>query len=134
MDIFEKTSRMKYRFPSPKGDLTIEHLWDLPLQARGGCDLDTVARTVNAELKSVTEESFVETRPNPKKGELEDKLTLVKHVIATKIAENKARVEAAGRQEKIRKLEDALAKKGDAALDAMSSEQIAAELAALRAA
>ena len=46
MSIFEQASRLKLRFASVKGELTIEHLWGLPLQSKTSFDLDTVAKAV----------------------------------------------------------------------------------------
>lgn len=136
MDIFEQASRQKLRFPSTKGELTTEQLWDLPLlvtgNARGtGFDLDTIARGINADLKAITEDSFVVTRPDPRKAVLTLKLDILKHVIAAKIDENEARKASAEKAEKRRKLLDALAAKEDAELGSKSKEDILKELAAL---
>lgn len=130
--MFEKATRQKYRFPSTKGELTVEQLWDLPLQARGGFDLDSIAKTVNAELKSVTEESFVQTNSNPKKAPLEAKLEILKHIIKVKQEEAAAAAKRVATQEEIRKLEDVLARKSDQQLEGLSPEEIQAKLAALR--
>jgi hypothetical protein len=51
MNIFEQATRRAIRFESAKGDLSVEQLWDLPLQSRNQFDLDTVAKTVNRQLK-----------------------------------------------------------------------------------
>ena len=82
MTIFEKATREKFRYPSAKGLLTTEQLWELPLTAKSGFSLDDVAKAVNAELKAVDTESFVATEANPAKATLETKLEVVKHVIA----------------------------------------------------
>lgn len=134
MNVFEKASRLKYRFESSKGQLTVEQLWDLPLKSTvGHVDLDTIARTVNSELKAVGEESFVATRPDPKRGELESKLELVKHIIQTKLDENAAKTAEAARQSQIAKVQEALDRKKDAALEGMTVEDLEKQLAALRA-
>lgn len=135
MNMFELATRKKLRFPSSKGELTVEQLWDLPLIAGSSvtrdvkCDLDTVARSVNAELRGVTEETFVSVKPDPRKADLETKLEIVKHVIASKIADADAAKTAKDRAEKRRKLVDALAAKDDQALTSMSREEILKQLA-----
>lgn len=128
---YERAIRNKMRFPSPKGDLSLEQLWDLPLQARNGFDLDTVAKTINAELKGISEESFVDRGSNPRKGELEYKLELVKHVIATQQEENLAALTKARAREERQKLEAILATKQASALESLTEEQIQARLDAL---
>ena len=59
-DIYKFAAQNVLRFPSAKGNLTVEQLFQLPLKSQTGADLDTVARGINAQLKTTTEESFVE--------------------------------------------------------------------------
>lgn len=129
--MFEKATRQKYRFDSLKGQLTVEQLWDLPLQAKNGFDLDTVAKVVNQELKGVTEDSFIETRSNPRKGELEDKLEVVKHIIGVKQAENAAKLDEANRKAERERLQQILATKQAQQLEGLSVEEIQKRLDAL---
>jgi len=131
MNLFEIATRQAFRFPSTKGPLTTEQLWDLPLQSRTSFDLDSVAKAVNAQLKAVTEESFVATTEKPGKALAERQLEIVKHIIAVKIEENERAKTIAERKAKREKLLGLLEKKQDATLEGMSVEQIKAELAAL---
>lgn len=136
MDKFELASRKKLRFPSPVGELTTEQLWDLPLlassmnRARSG-DLDTIARTVNANLKAVTEESFVSTNANPAKAIYELQLEILKHIIAVKQDEIARAKDRAEKAEKRRKLLDALAAKEEQEIGAKSKDELLKELAEL---
>jgi hypothetical protein len=131
MNIFEQASRKALRFFSARGLIATEDLWQMPLTSKSGFDLDTVAKTVNNELKAQAEESFVQTSSNPRKTELELQLEIVKHVIAAKQAENEARATAAANKEKREKLIAALAKKQDAAIDNLTAEELQAQIAAL---
>ena len=131
MSIFEQASRQKLRFPTNKGALTTEQLWDLPLQSKSQFDLDTVAKSVSGELRGATEESFVATTVNPAKKELELKLEIVKHVIAVRIAENEAARNAAARKTEREKLLSILADKQDEELKNLTPEQIKERLTAL---
>jgi hypothetical protein len=102
-NLFEYATRNKLRFPTIKGDLTVEQLWDLPLQSiRDDFNLDTVAKTVNKALQAASEESFVKTATKTAEStRYEIALEVVKHVIATKIAEVEvAATRAAKRQER----------------------------------
>lgn len=132
MSNFEKASRKKIRFESSVGLLTTEDLWDLPLTSKGTKpNLDGLARAVSAELRSLTEDSFVEERPDPRKSDLELKLDIMKAVIKHKLDARSAAEKAAQNEERKRRLLNALASKEDAALAGMSKEEIEAEIAKL---
>lgn len=132
MNIFERASRAKLRFASSVGDLTAEQLWDLPLTAKQDRpNLDSVARAVSRELKSLDEDSFVNVTPDPRKADLELRLDILKRVIEAKQADKAAAESRAANAERKRKLLDALAAKDDQALAGMSREDIQAEIAKL---
>lgn len=126
MSIFEKAAKQKLRFASDRGNLTTEQLYDLTLTA-----IDKVARSVNAELKSLTEESFVELRPNPRKTELALQLDILKHIIADKLAEKEAAEKRVERENKRRILLEALESKENDELRNMSKEDLLKQLEAL---
>jgi hypothetical protein len=130
-DLFITASRRKFRFASERGDLTVEQLWDMPLTARTGFDLNNVARGVNNELKGLAEESFVETSTNPRRKTLEQMLEIVKTVIATKQAEAKAATETAAKSALRAKLAETIERKKDEKLGSASIEELEAQLAAL---
>ena len=111
--------------------VTVEQLWQMPLQSKTQFDLDTVAKTVNGELKAVTEESFVNTRTSPVKTELELKMEIVKYVIAAKLKENEDRASAQARMAKREKLIEILDQKQSEALLTLTPEELAAQIAAL---
>jgi hypothetical protein len=124
MNIFEQASVMKLRFPSNKGELTVEHLWDLPLESKTGFDLDSIAKSVNSALKSLTEESFVARTTSPAKSKQELMLDIVKHVIAVKIKVAEEARDRAEKKAKKDKLLDVLAKKQDQALESLSTDDL----------
>lgn len=131
INIFEQASRNALRFPTSKGDLTTEQLWQLPLTSNSGFDLDTIAKRLNAALKATAEESFVQTVENPANERLTLSLDLVKHVIAVKIAENAARRDAAAIAAKRAELKEILAEKLSEQTRSLSVEDITKQLAAL---
>lgn len=130
-NIFEQASRQQLRFSTVRGALTTEQLWDLPLSSKFGFDLDAVAKAVNAELKSVTEESFVEVKVNPAKNQLVLKLEIVKHIIAVRLQENEQANQASKRKVEKQRLVDLLDKKQDEALSGLSAEEIQKRIAEL---
>ena len=131
MNIFEQATRRAIRFESAKGDLSVEQLWDLPLQSRNQFDLDTIAKTVNRQLNAVTEESFVSVRENPAKETLSLKLELVKHIISVKLQEAEEACNRANKASEKEKLLRLLDEKQNEALRALTPEEIQERLKAL---
>ena len=131
MNIFEQATRRAIRFESAKGDLSVEQLWDLPLQSRNQFDLDTVAKTVNRQLNAVTEESFVSVQENPAKETLSLKLEIVKHIISVKLQEAEEARNRANKASEKEKLLRLLDEKQNEALRALTPEEIQERLKAL---
>lgn len=131
-DIYKFAAQETVRYPSIRGDLTTEQLFQLPLKSKTGFDLDSVARMIHRSLKSESEESFVEqTSVDPYRVKLEIAFAVVKDVIATKQEENKAEVARQNKSVQRKKILDAMAAKKDAALTTASMEELEKELAAL---
>lgn len=130
-NLFLQATREKFRFESSKGDLSVEQLWDLPLTSRTGFDLDTVAKAVNANLKSSNEESFVNVSNNPAVSRLQAQLEVVKAIIEVKLAQaeaTKKRVEKAAERQR---LMEVLHSKKDQELQGLSVEEIERRLSQL---
>lgn len=128
---FIQATRNKYRFPSDRGELNVEQLWDLPLTSRNGFNLNAVAIAVNTELKGLSEESFVETNDNPRRNLLSNMLDIVKYVIAVKQSEAKAATEKAAKESLKKQLQEVIAVKRNEQLASTSIEELEAQLAAL---
>lgn len=132
VDIYKFVAQNRLRFPSVRGDLTAEQLFELPLKAASGFDLDSVARGINTKLKVVGEESFVEdTTTDPQKQALAVALEVVKDVIKTRQEANAARVNKLKKAEDRKKILDAMAAKKDQQLSAASLEELEKKLAEL---
>ena len=116
--MFEKAVRGKYRFPSNRGALTAEDLWDLSVQ-----DLDNIFKALNRNVKKVSEESLLETHTK-EETELGVQIEIVKHIVMTKLEEKKAREVAAARKAQKAQILDAIAKKQGEALGSASIEQL----------
>lgn len=130
----EKAIRAKFRFPSPAGELTLEQLWDIPLQsARAGkvANLDDTAKEVNRQLRLQAEESFVQTTTNKAKVELEEKLAVLVHVIQVRQAENAAAAAALERKNQKAKLLEILEDRTNQDLLKLSPEELRAKIEAL---
>lgn len=131
-DIYKIAAQRSLRFPSTRGLLSVENLFEMPLKSKGGFDLDTVARSINNDLKEKTQESFVDDpATDPEKSKLEIAMAIVKDVIATKQAENKAALNRQHKATERKAILDAMAAKKDQALSAASLEDLEKKLAAL---
>lgn len=132
MDTYKFAAQTRLRFPSVRGDLTVEQLFQLPLKSQTGFDLDSVAKSINTQLKGVSEESFVEdTSSNPQKNSLTVALDVVKDVIKTKQDENRAVVLKSQKAAERKKLLDAIGAKKDEVLTKASLKELEEKLAAL---
>lgn len=122
--MFEVAVRNKFRFPF-KGMISVEDLWDLSVQ-----NLDVVFKTLNAQVKQASEESLLYEKD--KETEIiEQKITIVKHIVSVKLAEEARRQNAAKRREEKEKLMALIAKKEDAALETRSIDELKKILADL---
>lgn len=131
-DLFLTATREAWRFPSAKGQLSVEQLWQLPLiNNRDKFDLDGVAKLVNADVKQQSEESFVTPTKTDNTPRL--KLDLVRYIIQVKLDERTAATNALAKAEERKKILDILDRKTDAALEATSVEDLKARLKQLEA-
>ncbi len=124
--MFEKASRMKLRFATAKGFLTVEDLWDLPL-TKGQTNLDDIAKNLHRTLKEAEEVSFVKTATR-KNVEVDLGLQIVKHIIADKLAKAEATKTAMDKRAYRAKIDRALAAREEKDL----GEKTVEELKALR--
>lgn len=130
---FETAARLKLRFTSPKGPLTVEQLFDLPLTSKhDDLSLDLVAKTTNKELLAVSEESFVsDNLHNPARDRLSLALEIVKHVIHVKQEEAETKRRRAETEAKKGRIMEIIAKKQDGKLEEMSEKELMKILASL---
>lgn len=131
MNIFEQASRANLHLDTNRGALTFSELWSVPLTSKQGFSLDAIARSVNSELKELSEESFVAVKSNPAKAELELKLEVVKHIIASRMAENEDKLRADSKAEERKKLLMLLDKKKESELENLSVGEIESRIAEL---
>jgi hypothetical protein len=131
INIFEQATRLKLRFDSPKGDLSVEDLWDLPLTSTKGPNLDDIAKKAYAETQSLGNiASFVET-PAPVDGKIQLRFDVVLHVINVRKAENAEKADAKAKADKRQKILEAIDAAEGKALSGLSADELRAQLAAL---
>lgn len=131
MNIFELAAQQKLRFNTGRGDLTVEQLYDLPLQAKSNISLDGIAISLDTEIRETAKKSFV-SEVSPNASLLDLKLEIVKHIIKCRIDANKKKVEAQELISKRKQLEEIISVKKQENLTSMSLDELEAELKNLK--
>lgn len=117
--LFEMATRSKLRFPSTKGELSVEDLWDLSDK-----DLDVVYKNLkDQEVRSSEESLLDDANVDPK---LTAAIGIVKYIFTTKRNERLAEKERINKKLTQRKYIDALSKKQDEAIEKMSEAELRA--------
>lgn len=122
--LFEIASRQKYRYPY-KGLITTEDLWDLSVS-----QLDTIFKTLNAQVKRTPEESLLAVKEEADPT-LSNQIAILRHIVSVKQEEKKARESAAEVKAQKQKLMELIAQKQDESLASKSAEELQAMLSAL---
>lgn len=118
--MYKQASKMKLRFATSKGNLSVEDLWDLSLPA-----LDRLAVSYDEELAKSPRKSFI-TNDTPSNSELE-----LKDVITDKLKDKAAREAAKDKAAEKARLTELLAKKQSEKMESMSEDEIRQRLAEL---
>lgn len=123
-ELFINATRNNYQFPF-RGMIDVIDLWDLSLT-----NLDSVFKTLNAEVKKSEEESLLNTK-SKEDEEISNKIEIVKYIVGVKLDEKKKREDAKKNAEMRQRLLEIKAKRQDAALENMSDEDLDKALAEL---
>lgn len=109
--MFAQAARLKLRFNTSKGLLTVEDLFDLPL-SKGVINLNDLAKAVSRQLKAeqLDDEDFVGTKTKSSSA-LQLQLDILKYVIAEKLKEVEELSSAKDRKEHNRVIMDLIAQK-----------------------
>lgn len=122
--MFEFALKNKVRFPY-KGLVSVEDLWDLSVR-----DLDSIFKTLNAQVKKSQEESLLATKTKEDET-LSVQIEIVKHIVKTKLDEAEAAKQNRELKEKKQKIMEIIAAKQDESLHNASVEELQAMLANL---
>lgn len=129
--MFEKASRLKLLFPSPKGPLVVEDLWDLPLTSTTGkANLDDLARELHQTLENKKVGSFVTKAPS---ADVRTQLQfdIVLHVINVRLAENEAAAQREAASAKKQQIMEIISRKEIESLSNASLDELRAMLGSL---
>jgi hypothetical protein len=128
--MFEQASRLKIRFETSKGLLSVEDLWDLPLTSdTGRANLDDLARGLHQHLKDAGDNvSFVSPVENKADERLQLGFDVVKHIIGVRVAERDAAKAETDRKARKQRIMSIIAQKEDEKLSSTSLEELRAML------
>ena len=127
--MFEKITKIKVRFNSVRGQLTIEDVWDLPL-TNGVVNLDNMAKALSKEIQE-SQESFVQ-KPKKKDNIIKLKFDAVRHIISVKLDEIEQRKQEAENKARYAQIVDILAEKDVEKLKGKSRKELEKELKRLK--
>lgn len=117
INIFEVAAKKKLRFPY-KGSITVEDLYDLPVQ-----ELDKIFKALRQKQKASEEESLLTTKSD-EDSLLDVQIELVKHIVEEKQKAAEAAKKAAETRAQNQRIKEIIASKKDAALQNMSIEEL----------
>lgn len=122
--MFDKVTRMKLRFESNKGLLSVEQVWDLSLTA-----LNEMAKGLSRQVKAAEtdEEDFIGTKSNVD-SELQLRFDVVKHIIGVKLKERDDSRDAAERKANNQIILELIQRKKQQELESKSVEELEALL------
>lgn len=120
--MYKQASKLRLRFSTNKGNLTVEQLWDLSLT-----DLDTLAVSLEQGYKASKGKSFLSMKTTKDKG-IKLQFDIVLDILNTKVEESEVRAAAAEVRENNQKLLGLIKKKKESELENLTIEELEAQL------
>lgn len=80
--MFDQATRLKLRFESNKGLLSVEQLWDLPLTT-----LNELAKNLNRQIKEVGDDEDFISEKSSVDSQVQLRFDIAKHIIGVKLKE-----------------------------------------------
>lgn len=120
MSIFQEASKVKLRFNTKKGMLSVEQLWDLSLTA-----LTTIIRNLKKELKKNSDDdlSFLDETVTVDKT-VTLRFEVAKAIYLTKKAEKDAAIDAIEKKQHNQRVMELIQRKKEEKLSEMSIEEL----------
>lgn len=122
--MFDQATRLKLRFESNKGLLSVEQVWDLNLSS-----LNEMAKGLSRQVKAAgdDEENFIGAKSTVD-TQLQLRFDIVKHIIAVKLKERDESATAAERKANNQVILDLIQRKKQQELENKSVEELEALL------
>lgn len=122
INMFEKAARIKLRFATEVGKISVEELWDLPLTSAKGVSLDSIAIALNSALNT-TQKSFVK-KQSDRNALIELSFDIVKYIIDVRSAEAEEKANKIKREQERDRLDDLIKRKQDQQLESLPLEDL----------
>ncbi len=108
-NIFLQASRLKIRFTSPVGQLTVEDLWEIPLSTASSrkASLENIGTPLLARQRELEqgESIFTDAKPSPEKTKVDLQVAILREIATIRQAENKAKTLASAKKAEKARLE-----------------------------
>lgn len=122
MENYKELTRLKTRFTTSKGSLSVEQLWDLSVT-----ELDSLAVSLEEQYKNSKGKSFLDKKTTKDKT-LKLQFDVVLDILNTKVDEDEALRDAKEIKEHNEKINSLIKQKMDGKLAEMSIEELEAQL------
>lgn len=124
MNLFTYATKHKLRFDTPKGALSVEQLWDLPLEGNGA-NLYDIANELLTQIKSKPAKalSFFD-KAKQVDSVTQIKFNIIEEIVTTRIAEANNQTQAAVAKSQVSKLDKLIAEKEDNELANLSVDEL----------
>ena len=130
-NIFEKASRAKLRFPTSRGSLSVEQLWDLPLD-KGEVNLYNLAQDLLTQVADKpTEQLAFFSKAVTVDESAELRFEIIKRIVTARVAEAEANQNEAIKRSQKAELDALIAAKKAEAKQSLSLEELEAMRAKL---
>lgn len=124
MNIYLEAAKRKLRFSTQNGMLSVEDLFDLPLESKTKASLNSIAIQLDKAIETSGTKSFIgKSTVSP---ELTLAFDIVKDVIDFRLEENRVKLEANKKAQSNAMLDEIIAKKEQESLSSMSLEELKA--------
>ncbi len=120
MSVYKKASQQKLRIATERGPLSVEQLWDLPLQ-----ELDTLAVSLQEKYETSKGKSFLETKSKKDKN-IKLQFDLVLDILETKVKNAETASKAAETRAHNEKIDTLIAEKQEEELKGKSVKELEA--------
>ncbi len=129
--MFERATRLRLRFPSSRGSINVEDVWQLPMTHDVHTSLESLADAMYAELEKAKKPSFIAKTKSAVTPEQQLRFDIVIHIIDARQDELKAKARKKANEEERKEILEILSDQASAKRKDQSEVTLRRRLAAL---